>query len=210
MARSRKAASGSTSSSRGRTGTHSAHALASPRLQRYRPPPHWFAMSDAARIVELTKELNGILETRLVDLAAAMRGAEGITRQIVSSEMEIARYKQLQDSLSSEGSDLKRETAALRARADELRSSHGGLIGERDKLRAEVARFEQAARDDGGETERLRARAFALEAEADKGKGESEALQTRVKALEDNVAKVQKLKDELKRQIAALNLGTKE
>ena len=195
MARSRKAASGSTSSSRGRTGTHSAHALASPRLQRYRPPPHWFAMSDAARIVELTKELNGILETRLVDLAA---------------EMEIARYKQLQDSLSSEGSDLKRETAALRARADELRSSHGGLIGERDKLRAEVARFEQAARDDGGETERLRARAFALEAEADKGKGESEALQTRVKALEDNVAKVQKLKDELKRQIAALNLGTKE
>jgi FtsZ-binding cell division protein ZapB len=112
-----------------------------------------------ARITEITAELQGILEARLTELGAAMKSAEGVTRQIVSAEMEISRYKQLQDSLAGEMGDLKREVGALRARADEVRSQHGGLLSDREKLRAEVAKMESEAREGSGETDRLKARA---------------------------------------------------
>src|SRR3990172_8570896 len=95
-----------------------------------------------ARLNEISAELNGLLEARIAELTTALKGAEQVTRQIVSTEMEITRYRQLQDSLGGEMGDLKRELGALRARADEVRSQHGGLITEREKLRGEVARLE--------------------------------------------------------------------
>ena len=166
--------------------------------------------NDAARIGEITKELNGILETRLAELAQAMKGAEGSTRQIVAAELEISRYKQLSESLSGEAVELKREMSAMRARADEVRSAHGGLIAERDKLRIEVSRLEAEAREGGGETDRLRGRARTLEGEVETASRENDALRLKIKTLQDNVAKVQKLREELKAQMAALSAGAKD
>lgn len=166
--------------------------------------------ADAARITELTDDLKAILEARLTELAAAMKGAESATRQIVAAELEIGRYRQLQESLGAEAVEVKREMAALKARADEARSSHGGLIGERDALRAEVARLEGAAREGGGELERLRVRAQALESETEAGAAENEALRAKIKKLEENHAKLRKLKEELKAQLAAISAGEKE
>jgi len=166
--------------------------------------------NDAARIGEITKELNGILEARLAELGAAMKGAEAATRQILSAELEISRHKQLVESLTGEAGELKREMTAMRARADEVRSAHGGLLAEREKLRADVIRLEVEAREGTGETDRLRARARTLEAEVDGAKKENDGLKGRIKTLEDNVAKLQKLREELKAQMAVLSAGAKE
>jgi chromosome segregation ATPase len=170
-----------------------------------------------SRISEITAELQTILERRLTELGTAMKSAEGVTRQIVSAEMEITRYKQLQDSLGGEMGDVKRELGALRARADEVRSQHGGMLGEREKLRGEVAKLEQDAREGGGETERLRARSRALEDECEQLRKETERERVKIKALEDNVQKMRKLKEELMQsisglsaQMASLNLSSKE
>jgi chromosome segregation ATPase len=166
--------------------------------------------NDAARITEITTELKAILEARLSELGAAMKGTESVTRQIVSAELEISRYKHLQESLAGEAVEVKREMAALRARAEEARSSHGGLVAERDSLRSEASRLEAEARDAAGERERLRVRSQALQAETDAGMAEAEALRTKIAKQEENHAKVRKLKEELKAQLAALSAGAKE
>jgi chromosome segregation ATPase len=163
------------------------------------------------RLSEINAELSSILEARIQELSTAMRGAEQVTRQVVSTEMEIARFRQLGDSLSAEIGDLKREVSALRARADEVRAQHGGLITDRERLRAEVDRMERDLREGDGEATALRSRARALESESDGLKKETGELKSKIKAMEEGVAKMRKLKEEqmliLSQQMAALNLG---
>lgn len=162
--------------------------------------------NDAERISSITAELNGILEARLTELGAATRTTEAVTRQIISAELEISRYKQLQQSLNGEAAEIKQEAAALRVRADEVSTAHGGLLAERDKLRADVARLEGEARDGSGESDRLRARARALDAEVEGKRADNDGLRAKIQSQEDEVEKVHKLKAELKAKMAALGL----
>lgn len=162
--------------------------------------------NDAERISSITAELNGILEARLTELGAAMRATEAVTRQIISAELEISRYKQLQQSLNGEAAEIKQESAALRVRADEVSTAHSGLVGERDKLRADVARLEGEARDGSGESDRLRARARALDGEVEGKRRDNDGLRAKIQSQEDEVEKVHKLKAELKAKMAALGL----
>lgn len=166
------------------------------------------------RLNEISTELASILEVRIAELTNAMKSAEQVTRQIVSTEMEISRYRQLQDSLGGELGDLKRELGALRARADEVRSQHGGMLSEREKVREELARAERDAREAGVEAERSRTKVKELESETAVLKKENDGLQGRLKNLEESVARMRKLKEELmqsmtglSKEMSNLNLG---
>lgn len=166
------------------------------------------------RLNEISAELASILEARIAELTNAMKSAEQVTRQIVSTEMEISRYRQLQDSLGAELGDLKRELGALRARADEVRTQHGGLLSEREKVRDDLARAERDAKDSGVETERSRAKIKELESESVALKKENDGLQGKLKGLEESVARMRKLKEELmqsmtglSKEMSGLNLG---
>lgn len=157
-----------------------------------------------SRLAEISAELKQILEVRIAELTTAMRSAEQTTRQVVSAEMEIARYKELTESLGTEMGDLKRELTALRARAEDVRGQHGGLASERDSLRSEVHRLEREVRESDGEAERLRARARTLEEEGETLRRENDSLKYRIKSFEDNIARMRKLKEELMMSLSGL------
>lgn len=171
----------------------------------------------ADRLNEISSELSSILEARIQELMEAMRKAEQATRQIVSTEMEIARYQQLHESLGGEISTLTGELGSLRARAEEVRGQHTGLTEERDRVRELVNRQERDVREADAQIEEGRARLRSLEEEADVLRRENADLKAKIKTLEENVGRMRKLKEELmmsisglSAQMTALNIGTKD
>lgn len=173
--------------------------------------------TDSDRLTQISTELAGILETRIQELMAAMRQAEQTTRQIVSTEMEIGRYRQLQESLGGEIGALQGELETLRARAEEVRDQHGGLTEERDRVRELVNRQEREVREADVQIEEGRTRLRSLEDEAEVLRRENADLKTKIRTLEENVGRMRKLKEELMlsisgltAQMSALNIGSKE
>ncbi|MFN7147630.1 MAG: hypothetical protein ACK4YP_27930 [Myxococcota bacterium] len=175
------------------------------------------ASESTDRLNQISAELAGILESRIQELMAAMKAAEQATRQVVSTEMEIQRYRTLQEGLSAEMGELQQQIDALRARADEVRAQHGGLVSERDRLRDQVDRFEREVREADAQIEEQRVRLRGLEEESESLRRENTDLRGKTKTLEENVARMKKLKEELlmsisglSQQMAALNIGAKE
>jgi chromosome segregation ATPase len=169
------------------------------------------------RLNQISSELASILEARVQELLTAMKAAEQATRQVVSTELEIQRYQQLQASLSVDMGELNRQVDVLRSRADEVRVQHSGLVGERDRLREQVDRFEREVREADAQIEDQRARMRKLEEESDALRNENNDLRGKIKTLEENVARMRKLREELmmsisglSQQMAALNIGAKE
>jgi chromosome segregation ATPase len=175
------------------------------------------ASESTDRLNQISAELAGILESRIQELLGAMKAAEQATRQVVSTEMEIQRYQQLQEGLRSEMADLGQQTDALRARADEVRAQHTGLTSERDRLRDQVDRFERDVRESDAQIEEQRGRLRGLEEESESLRRENTDLRTKIKTLEENVVRMRKLREELmmsisglSQQMASLNIGAKE
>lgn len=175
------------------------------------------ATENSDRLNQISAELAGILESRIQELMAAMKGAEQATRQVVSTEMEISRYRRLQETLSAEITDLHAETEALSLRTDEVRAQHGTLVGERDRLRDQVDRSERDVREADAQIEDQRGRVRNLEEESDALRHENTDLKSKLRTLEENVARMRRLREELmlsmsglSQQMASLNLGAKE
>jgi chromosome segregation ATPase len=154
------------------------------------------ASSSAERLNEISTELAGILETRIQELTSAMKSAETTTRQIVATEMEIARYTQIVDTLGSEVGGLQKEAAAMRRKAEDARSGYTAAMADRDAARSDLNRLDEQADELRRETTELRARA---------------------KALEESVSRMRKLRDDtlgavggLDQQLAGMGLGGKQ
>lgn len=165
----------------------------------------------ADRLNQISEELKSILETRLQELAGAMRGTEQATRQIVATEMEIARYTQITADSRNELAALKKDADETRARADEAGARRGEIIAEREAAREALARAERDAREAGTQVNDLRARLRGLELEGESLRREGEEISARVKAAEENVARLRRLREELMQQMSALSMsGAKE
>lgn len=164
----------------------------------------------ADRLDQISNELASILEARMKDLLAAMKGAEQTTRQIVSAEMEIARYQQVIESSGAEKAALEKETATLKGRAEEAKAAQAKAAAERDRLREELGGVEanaQAARDQHR----------ALVEQSDALTKETTELRNKIRALEENLVRMRKMKEELlsgigslTQQMSQLGIGGKE
>jgi chromosome segregation ATPase len=172
---------------------------------------------NADRLSQISAELAGILEGRISELMAAMRAAEQNTRKIVSTELEIARYRQLEGTLSTEMGELAREVKALESRLGEVRMQHSTLVEERDRLREQVSRLERDVRSADSQIEESRTRLRSLEEESEALRRENGELKGKTRTLEENVARMRKLKEELMtslsgltQQMSSLNLGAKD
>jgi chromosome segregation ATPase len=164
----------------------------------------------ADRLTQISTELAGILESRIQELVGAMKSAEQSTRQIVSTEMEIARYRQVAEALAGDRESIQKESEQLKARAEEARAEHAALVGERDRLRDEVTAAERALTAQREENKGLQDAADALTKET----GD---LRSRSKALEENVVRMRKMREELlsgignlTRDMSQLGLGSKD
>lgn len=164
----------------------------------------------ADRLDQISNELASLLEARMKDLLAAMKGAEQTTRQIVSAEMEIARYQQVIESAGTEKAALEKETATLKGRAEEAKAAQAKAAAERDRLREELGGVEasaQAARDQHR----------ALMDQSDALTKETTELRNKIRALEENLVRMRKMKEELlsgigslTQQMSQLGIGGKE
>lgn len=159
----------------------------------------------ADRLNQISEELKSILEARLQELAGAMRGTEQVTRQIVATEMEIARYTQITADSSHELAALKKDAEDVRARAEDAGSRRGAIIAERDEAREAASRAERDSRDLSNQVTDLRARQRSIELEAESLRREAEEVAGRVKLAEENVARLRRLRTELFEQVSALS-----
>ena len=173
--------------------------------------------NETSRLQEINTELTSILETRIAELTAVMRAAEQTTRQIVATEIEIGRYRQIQGSTGPELEQLQSERQSLGLRVDELRADHSKLTQARDDARNEVLRLQQEQREFDGETEKLRAQQRSLEEESETLRRENNDFKSRIRTLEENIARMRKLKEEmmlsisgLTAQMSNLAMGNKE
>ena len=176
-------------------------------------------MSEPAsdRLEAISAELADILESRIQELMDVMRVTEATTRQVVSTELEIARSRAIQETLSAEMSALRAEVIELRARADAAQAQQAALLEERRTLRDSVALREREVRSLTTEVEDARRSQLNLGSEADSLRKENAELGGRVRTLDDNVTRLRILKNELvssltglSQQMAELRLGGKE
>lgn len=175
------------------------------------------ASDSSDRLNEISSELAGILESRIQELMTAMKAAEQATRQVVTTELEIARYRQLQENLSGELGEIGGEMETLRARAEDVRAQHGALVTERDRLRENVERAERDVRETDAQIEGHRSRMRGLEEESESLRRENNDLRGKIRTLEENVVRMRTLREELmmsisglSQQMAALSIGAKE
>lgn len=164
----------------------------------------------ADRLNQISAELATLLEARISELVAAMKGAEQATRQIVSTEMEIARYRQVVEALTADRASLQKEANELGARAEAVRGEHAELVRERDRLRDELTAAERGIAGQRDQNRQLQATADGLVKETDE-------LRARVKTLEDNISRMRKMREELlsgignlTRDMSQLGLANKE
>ena len=164
--------------------------------------------TSAERLNEISDELRSILDARPQELAVAMRGAEQVTRTIVSTEMEIGRYNQISADSGREMATLRRDAEAARDEAERAGAHRAVLVGERDAARESQATTERESREMTTQIADFRARHANLEREAEALRREAAELTTRVKTAEDNVARLRRVRDELIQQMSALSMST--
>lgn len=132
----------------------------------------------ADRLNQLTTELSTLLESRLLELTTAMKAAESTTRQVVSTEMEIGRYRHVVETLEAESGGLQKEAATLRTQVEEARTRFATSASERDRLRAELIRLADQEDELRREVAKMRGEQRSLEeslARLDRVKSESAA-----------------------------------
>lgn len=164
----------------------------------------------ADRLNQISAELATLLEARIAELVTAMKGAEQATRQIVSTEMEIARYRQVIEALGADRASIQKEADEIGARAKAVQGEHAELVRERDRLRDELTAAEKSLAAQREENRQLQATADGLVKETDELRG-------RVKTLEDNISRMRKMREELlsgigslTRDMSQLGLSNKE
>jgi chromosome segregation ATPase len=168
------------------------------------------------RLEAISTELADILEHRIQELMDIMRVTEATTRQIVSTELEIARGRATREALGAELSTLEAEVQELRKRAGTANASYAALVEERRGLRDSVTAREREVRELTTQVEDLRRSQVNFEAEGESLRRENAELGSRVRALEENVKRLRTLKDELmtnlsglSQQMPELRIGTK-
>ena len=156
------------------------------------------------RLAEIRDELADILEKRLGELMTTMKDTEQVTRQIVSTELEISRYRRMREQLSDEIGELNEEVEALTSRTDEVRTQHAALRQTRDRLREELQHLERSVRETDTEAESNRVKLAALNGESESLQAENVDLKTKIKTMEENVSRMRALKEELMHSISGL------
>jgi len=101
------------------------------------------ASDTSERLNEISRELQDLLQVRITELTSSMRGAEQVTRQIVTAEVEIARYRQMQEQLEGERDTLKTETAEMQTRVRTLQENVGKMRKLKEELLASLSGLHQ-------------------------------------------------------------------
>ncbi|HNC95994.1 MAG TPA: hypothetical protein PKY30_08405 [Myxococcota bacterium] len=159
----------------------------------------------SSRLNEISSELASILEARIQELAAAMKASEQATRQIVATELEITRHRQIQDTMGPELSSLNSELEALKGKVEEQRQEHIRASAARDEARGALVARQGELREAEAEGDRLRSQARKLEEEGEVLRRENNELKGKIRSLEENVARMRKIKEEWMASIAGLN-----
>jgi chromosome segregation ATPase len=153
------------------------------------------ATDSTDRLNQISLELASILEARIQELTSSMRAAEATTRQIVAAEMDIARYRHVQEASLPELEALKTETASAKAKADGLKAEQTRLQSERDQLSKQLKQLEES-------NESLQK--------------ENQLLQNRARMLEESLSQLKKLNEQfsggvgaLTQEVSSLMLGLK-
>jgi chromosome segregation ATPase len=161
--------------------------------------------ADTDRLQTIQEELNDILQERIAVLQGAMSSAEETARQIVASELEAARVRQVRVDLDGRISGVQIDLDALTAQADEVRSSHGAVVTARDELRLELTRLRRETVEAEREVQAARIQTRKLEKESDSLRHENVELKLKLRTLEDNVGRMRKLREELLSSISSLS-----
>ena len=159
----------------------------------------------ADRLQSIQDELNAILQERISELQTAMTSAEELARQIVASELEAARVRQVREELDGRIAGVHGDLDALKAQADEIRAAHQAGSKERDELREELGRLERETEEAEREVQRARIHSRKLEKESDSLRQENVELKLKLRTLEDNVGRMRKLREELLSSISSLS-----
>lgn len=161
--------------------------------------------ADTDRLQTIQEELNDILKERIAVLQGAMSSAEETARQIVASELEAARVRQVRVDLDGRISGVQGDLDALTAQADEVRGSHGAVVTARDELRLELTRLQHETVEAEREVQTARIQTRKLEKESDSLRHENVELKLKLRTLEDNVGRMRKLREELLSSISSLS-----
>jgi len=152
--------------------------------------------SDADRLQGIQKEMALILEARLGELSSAIRASEQVTRQIITTELEIQRHKRREGDLTTELEDLrlknqKSEDAFEEAKQlkKKLISQNAELEAELEEVRSEVERYQETAIE-------LQASIEDMETESKQLRSENAKLKLQVKEYSANIEGMKALRDE--------------
>lgn len=161
--------------------------------------------ADTDRLLSIQDELNTILQERIAELQGAMSSAEETARQIVASELEAARVRQVREELDGRIAGVQGDLDALVAQADETRAAHGAAVSLRDETREELRRLTVETEEAEREVQTARMTTRKLEKESDSLRQENVELKLKLRTLEDNVGRMRKLREELLSSISSLS-----
>lgn len=161
--------------------------------------------ADADRLQSIQEELDNILRGRIAELQTAMTSAEETARQIVASEFEAARVRQVREDLDGRIAGVQSDLDALEAQSEEVRAGHGATIKLRDELNMELKRLIEETEEAEREVQGARIRTRKLEKESDSLRQENVELKLKLRTLEDNVSRMKKLREELLSSISSLS-----
>ena len=152
--------------------------------------------SDADRLQSIQKEMALILEARLGELSSAIRASEQVTRQIITTELEIQRHKQRETDLgveldvlrlkSQKTEDALEDSKQLK---EKLIAQNAELEAELEEVRSEVGRYQETAVE-------LQANLEDMEVESKQLRNENAKLKLQVKEYSANIEGMKALRDE--------------
>jgi chromosome segregation ATPase len=160
--------------------------------------------AEADRLQSIQDELNNILQERIAELHAAMTSAEEKARQIVASELEAARIRQVRSELDGRIAGVRSDLGALTAQAAEVRASHSAAVSERDSLQEDFLRLRRETEQAESEVQQTRIQTRKLEKESDSLRQENVELKLKLRTLEDNVGRMRRLREELLSSMSSL------
>ena len=151
--------------------------------------------SDTNRLQSIQKEMALILEARLGELFRH-RASEQVTRQIITTEMDIQRHQQRESDLSTELERLRvnhqqseDELEEAKQRKQKLISQNAELAAELEEVRAEVSRYQETA-------VQLQTDLEDMETESKQLRNENAKLKLQVKEYSANIEGMKALRDE--------------
>ncbi len=152
--------------------------------------------SEADRLQILQKEMGLILEARLGELSSAIRASEQVTRQIITTELEIQRHGQRKselllelDALHLKGQTSEDALENTKQKKEKLISSIAQLEAELEEVRSEVLRYQETAIN-------LQANLEDMETESKQLRNENAKLKLQVKEYSANIEGMKALRDE--------------